>query len=69
MHELHSDIINWWDFQTNIWSSILFWVPSNFITWIVCWDNVVKNKEKLLFLKDTFPGRALYDKEGNVINI
>lgn len=64
---LHSDIINWWDFQTNIWSSILFWVPSNFITWIVCWDNVIKDKEKLLFLKDIFPGRVLYDKEWNIV--
>ena len=66
---LLSDFQNWWDLQTNIWSSILFWVPSNFITWIVCWEDVVKDKEKILFLKDTFPGRVLYDKEWNVINI
>lgn len=64
---LNGDFQNWWDLQTNIWSSILFWIPSNFITWIVCWDNVVKDKEKLLFLKDTFPGRVLYDKEGNIV--
>lgn len=66
---LSDDSQKWWDLQSNIWSSILFWVPSNFITGIVCWDNVIKDKEKIKYLKEIFPGRMLYDKEWNSVYV
>ena len=66
-YALSCDSKNRWDWQSNIWSSVLFWVPSNFITGIVCWDNVVKDKEKIKYLKEIFPGRILYDKEWNIV--
>lgn len=68
---LESDVtksfINYMPMKNEVASSILYGVPSNFIVGIVIGNKLVKDREVVKFLVDTFPNCYLIGKFGDMI--